>query len=739
MSRSPSTPGALAGAATAAGLIAHQVAGKAIRDALFLSSFPASALPLVMAAAAALSLVAILALSRSMAHRSPATLMPVLFAASALGLVLAWGLGLVSPAASAVAVYLHTTALGPALISVFWSLVNERFDPSTAKRAVARIAAGGTLGGVLGALAAWQAASHVAIPSLVLFLAALHAACIAGALSMRVPSGRPSERVAAAPVDLAVAPSTSSLLRTTPMLRQLGLLVVLGAMTSALLDYVFSARAAAAFGSGPHLLSFFGAFWLAVSVVSFVLQVALGRVAIKRLGLATNIALLSVITILGAVFGVAAPGLLSVSVLRGSEAAHRNTLFRSAYEILYTPLTVGLKRTTKALIDVGFDRFGTILGSGLALGAVTLWAHGAPPVLLAVVIALAVATLPVAWRLHRSYLGALEQGMRDAAKDLRLPAIPTGVGRTALESTEAAKRDELIERVEALRPGGLAELDTTETVAPGPASSALRDPRPLLEQGRELLAGDVGRARALLATWPGETRQIAEFVILLLAHPKLHRDAARALRRVAPGITGQLVDTLLDPTMDFVVRRRIPAVLAAAPSQRAADGLLAGIRDERFEVRYACGRALAEVTRASSAITVPRESVIAAILYEREKSEAGGELAVQLEVDLDDEDPDALAQVLLRDRVGRSLEHVFNVLSLHLEREPLRVALRALHQEDARHRGTALEYLHTVLPSELRAAVWPLLGETGPLPQARPAAQVLAELIRATSGDAPKS
>ena len=222
--------------------------------------------------------------------------------------------------------------------------------------------------------------------------------------------------------------------------------------------------------------------------------------------------------------------------------------------------------------------------------------------------------------------------------------------------------------------------------------------------------------------------------ILLLAHDELHRDASLALCRVAPSITGGLVDGLLDPVMDFVVRRRIPRILVAAASQRAADGLLAGIRDERFEVRYACGRALMRLRHQNAAIVIPYRPIVAAILKESDKSTLVPGEAAELPVDDPDEDgqPSSFAEVLVRDRIDRSLEHVFTLLALHLEREPLRMAFRALHHQDVRHRGTALEYLDTVLPAEIRNAVWPLLGETGPLPKARAAQEVLADLARAT-------
>ena len=77
-------------------------------------------------------------------------------------------------------------------------------------------------------------------------------------------------------------------------------------------------------------------------------------------------------------------------------------------------------------------------------------------------------------------------------------------------------------------------------------------------------------------------------------------------------------------------------------------------------------------------------------------------------------------------------EHVFNLLALTLEREPVRIAAHAFTTEDAYLRGTALEYLETMLPASIFLAFRPLLAATGPAPaRRRPAADVRAELIRA--------
>jgi hypothetical protein len=59
---------------------------------------------------------------------------------------------------------------------------------------------------------------------------------------------------------------------------------------------------------------------------------------------------------------------------------------------------------------------------------------------------------------------------------------------------------------------------------------------------------------------------------------------------------------------------------------------------------------------------------------------------------------------------GARLEHVFLVLSLALDKEPIDLAFRALQGRDRTLRGTALEYLDHVLPPAIRAALWPVLG-----------------------------
>src|SRR5262245_31555590 len=121
---------------TSAGAIAAQVMGRATRDALFLSSFAVKRLPAVMLVAAAASLGAAVLMGRLIARYSPARVMPTAFMTSSALFGLHWAVAGFAPRIVALALYVHMAVFGPTLISTFWSAINERFDPRTAKRYV---------------------------------------------------------------------------------------------------------------------------------------------------------------------------------------------------------------------------------------------------------------------------------------------------------------------------------------------------------------------------------------------------------------------------------------------------------------------------------------------------------------------------------------------------------------------------------------------------------------------------
>jgi hypothetical protein len=222
-------------------------------------------------------------------------------------------------------------------------------------------------------------------------------------------------------------------------------------------------------------------------------------------------------------------------------------------------------------------------------------------------------------------------------------------------------------------------------------------------------------------------------VISLLAWDDVARDAIESLRRAGDVVIEPLVSGLLDPREEFAVRRRIPLVLAIYRDPRSVEGMAHGLGDRRFEVRYRCGRGLSHLTGADPALRVAPPIVHEAIL--RELSAGAGVWEGRRLLDqLDDETWSPVVDDVIRERADKSLEHVFTLLALVMPRDPLRIAFRGLQVSDPYLRGTALEYLESALPPEIRKPLWPYLEDRRPRrpPSARPTEEALAQLLRSS-------
>ena len=161
-----------------------------------------------------------------------------------------WALLGWQPRAASVLLYLHSSVLGAIAISAFWSLLNERFDPHSAKPLLAQVAAAATFGGLVGGVGA-ERSGGAASPG--------RAAPPAGHGRRRLPRPAPSfvgrgcRRGVARPAEPEDARSGWAEIRRVPLLRDLALVVALAAMLAALVDYVLKAEAVAYFGKGEPL------------------------------------------------------------------------------------------------------------------------------------------------------------------------------------------------------------------------------------------------------------------------------------------------------------------------------------------------------------------------------------------------------------------------------------------------------------------------------------------------------
>ena len=711
-------------------MIAQQVAGKATRDALFLTYFDVTQLPRAVIIAAIASMLGVLLMSKLLSHYPPSRLVPGTFALSALLFLAEWVLFGINPKVAAIVLYLHMAIFGAILISGFWSVISEQFDPHSAKRTIARIAAAATLGGVLGGLVAERVTALGDVRTMLLVLSTLHLLCVAGVLGVGSPHRQIPQQS-----DTEVR-SGLKIIVGSPYLQLMSALTALVAIIAVLLDYALKAEASARFTSSESLVAFFASFYAIIGVAGFVLQTALGPKVLQRFGIGTTLAVLPATVILGSLLGSVISLFWTATVVRGAQAMLANSFSRSAFEILYTPLPPHRKRPTKTIVDVASDRFGDMLGGGLVLVLLTLLPDLPSVVFVGVGAIAAAVTLYLVRRLQRSYVGQLVDNLQKGHVSLSADQVIDATTQHVLAETSVySEREILMTRIKALRRAKKSTSDTADDTLPAHVSSspeqaphalpldketstpdsppqaspAATDVERLAAAVADLTSGDTARVRRALISDFMDIR-LAPYLIPLLGNDEVAEDARMELRWVVPYIIGQLTDALLDPDLPLLARQRLPGVLEVSHNARAVRALLDGLSVNEFNIRYSCARALERMRSRNPTLRVPRHVVYAAVRREVEVDSIEWE---QRNLNIDRTlSVDSAADSSLPPRVNRSLEHVFTILSLVHDREALQLSLHAVCSNDHNLRGTALEYLENVLPEGIRRSLWRQVGVT---------------------------
>jgi HEAT repeat protein len=687
--KEPRERAALIATVTAIPMVAQLIAGRAVRDALFLTEYDAEYLPRVMLGAAALSLAAAVIVGRVMPLWGPR--------ATALGLALVNGLIFVleaalfdvAPKVVAVLTYLHVSTLGALVVSAFSSIVNERFDPLFGKTVVARVGVGATVGGILGGVLALVLSDTTNLTTMLFGLGTLSTLVALGAWNI----GKSIQ--AQKPPGKATKFGARTIFKDS-YLRKVALTVLLLGAVGVFVDYAMKAEADARFADSAGLLSFFAVFYMVTALLTFLLQAGVAKWLLAKLGLGGTMVILPATVALSAVFGATWPRLWTAALARGSQTVMSGSLFRSGYELLYTPVPPMKKRATKAIIDIACNRIGYGVGSVLVMAVVALVANAATSWVLWLA---AVGALIAAWmvsKLHAEYIHELAKSLRAGAVVLESNDFFDATTLHTLAKTGAVlNRRDILDSVDRLERIKVAERQLSRRDVLTEQLSGLTSEEP---------------ERVLNALFDKSLNEhFAAYVIDLLGKDIYAQPAYAALERMTPRITGQLVDAMLRRDNPVEVRRRIPRLLRKVEAPLAIQGLVDGLSDEEFEVRYRCGNALAELQRARRELKLPERQIMDAVMREVAEDPEHWQHP-RLDEDVES-DVRSEIHALLVTREDRNLEHVFTLLSLALDRDAIILSLRALSSSSENLRGTALEYLHNILPEAVREALWPRLSE----------------------------
>ena len=293
------------------------------------------------------------------------------------------------------------------VVSVFWALIVDVFDSEQGKRLFGFIAAGATLGGIVGSgvtalLAKHMAATYLLLGSVLLLEVAVFCVKRLSALSealQRAPGAAPAEALIGGSIFSGLTHALK-----TPYLINVSLFLLLFAMTSTFLYFQQAEIARTSFSSRGARTAFFARVDLFVNVLTLGAQLFLTGRTLKRIGVGLTLAILPVMSIVGFATLAWLPTITALVAIQVTRRAGNYAFARPSREVLFTVVPREDKYKAKSFIDTVVYRFGDQVGawSYAGLGALGLAMTG---------ISLVAVPISLAWLLNSLWLGRKQKGL----------------------------------------------------------------------------------------------------------------------------------------------------------------------------------------------------------------------------------------------------------------------------------------------------------------------------------------
>ncbi|GLK69643.1 NTP/NDP exchange transporter [Hansschlegelia plantiphila] len=297
------------------------------------------------------------------------------------------------------------------VVSVFWTLMVDLFDPGQAKRLFGFLSAAATLGATLGSTIAATLAKALSTAAMMTVAAALllvAVGCVARIV--RLARDMPS-RTADLERETIGGGLWAGLTRVarSPYLVNIGLYILFYTVTSTFLYFQQAEIAKNAFADRGARTAFFASVDLAVNVLTLFVQVFLTSGILRRFGVAKAAAALPLLTLVGFAVLAIAPTIAAIVVFQVLRRVGNFGLAKPTRELMFTVLPREDKYKAKNVVDTVVYRLGDQVGS---------WSYALLAAFGLGVAGVALAALPVAaaWLVNGYWLGARQEAMAHAAR-----------------------------------------------------------------------------------------------------------------------------------------------------------------------------------------------------------------------------------------------------------------------------------------------------------------------------------
>ena len=263
--------------------------------------------------------------------------------------------------------YVWVAVFGVLSASQFWILANIVFNTREAKRLFGLVGSGAILGGIIGGYLASLLAPVVGSENLLFIGVFFLVICIPvnatiwkskELASLTYP--RQKRRMGK------LAEHPLRLIRNSRHLTYLALITILVVMVARLIDYQFSAISSAKIPDEDKLTAFFGFWFSNFNILSLIIQLFITRRVVGLFGVGLSLYFLPAGIFIGALALLFVPGLWSAIFVKLCDGSLKQSINKSAIELLALPIPAEIKNQAKTFIDVVVDSFATGL-SGIIL------------------------------------------------------------------------------------------------------------------------------------------------------------------------------------------------------------------------------------------------------------------------------------------------------------------------------------------------------------------------------------
>lgn len=350
---------------------------KSLRVASYLDSLGADKLPLAYLLTSVSIGLVVAVHSRIQARLSRLNLIILSLTFFILTATLFWFLFSLRWAWLSLAYYVWANTFMAVVITQFWIVVNDVFNPRETRRLVGLFGSGGILGGILGGEATGLMA-RASVDTRLLFLACGFLLVTVGVVYLiagwQKKTGRGPSRDS---IEFTNQDGKSGgvgfrdCLGTVTRHRYFRLLaggIALSLIVSTFIDWQFSKVVEGTASLENRLTSFFGHFNAGLLVVAFFIQLFLTSKFVQKFGIRFSFLIYPSVLIV-VLTGLAAlpASLMMVLALKASDKSLSYTLNQSVRELLYIPVSPEIKYKAKIFIDMFLNRFARGLGGILLM------------------------------------------------------------------------------------------------------------------------------------------------------------------------------------------------------------------------------------------------------------------------------------------------------------------------------------------------------------------------------------